>query len=829
MKRLVDCFIIYADYNTAVENVKQLKACDSVRNVFLITDDALKPQICGAQILLTDYICGTNTVREISKAVDTKYCLIYLKETPLKISYNTIDRFVEIADNTQAEMLYADHYAMENGNLVKAPCIDYQMGAVRNDFDFGSLILYSSLALKQYVEFAVNVKWTFAAFYDLRLFIDRRKYDNIFHIKELLYTEEELDLRKSGEKQFDYVNPNNRDVQVEMEKVCTLHLKEIGAFINNDRIIDVDVEKGNFDVEASVIIPVKNRKTTVKDAVMSALQQKTSFPFNVIVVDNHSDDGTTEILHAIHQQNPDCIHVIPDSLDLGIGGCWNLAVNNTNCGRFAVQLDSDDLYSDENTLQKIVDKFYQDRCAMVIGTYRMCDFKLKTLPPGIIDHKEWTDNNGRNNALRINGLGAPRAFYTPLLREYGVPNTSYGEDYALGLLFSRMYRIGRIYEELYLCRRWEGNSDAALSRDKVNANNLYKDSLRTIEIKARQMMEKPIAEVMSEEDVLRFFKLQINEWEDAKERYKQLEDVKIKSLENEMYKIAVQFNPARIVSTGADISKNVINERPCFLCKENRPEVQREMNLINKYQLLVNPFPILKQHFTVPLNQHLPQNILSYYEDMMQIAEKLQNLFVFYNGPKCGASAPDHMHFQIGKRGVVPLEKEWEQGYKKTRSRIYPVMDAEFVEITQLEPTADDTGIFMPKYICPVFAIITRTAKANDFLFKKIYQALPLNEGDTEPMMNILAWTMTSDSDGKKRIVSIIIPRRKHRPDCYFKPDDEMMMVSPGALDMAGLIITPRETDFNKMDMQKAVDIISECAATPQDEMDILKKLKTLN
>jgi len=829
MKRLVDCFILYADYNTAIHNVKQLNSCESVRNVFLITDEAIKPQIEGAQILLTDNINGSNTVKEICRAVATKYCFVYLKETPLKLSYNTVDRFVDIADCTQAEMLYADHYAIENGDLVKAPCIDYQMGAVRNDFDFGSLILYNSSAMKQYVEYAYNAKWVFAAFYELRLFIARRKQDNIFHIKEFLYTEEELDLRKSGEKQFDYVNPNNREVQVEMEMACTQHLKEIGAFVDNDRILDVDVEKGDFEVEASVIIPVKNRVSTIKDAVMSALEQKTSFIFNVIVVDNHSDDGTTEILKNICSQNTNCIHIVPDTYDLGIGGCWNLAVKCNKCGRFAVQLDSDDLYSDENTLQKIVDKFYLERCAMVIGTYRMCDFKLKTLPPGIIDHKEWTDNNGRNNALRINGLGAPRAFFTPILREFGVPNTSYGEDYALGLLFSRMYRIGRIYEELYLCRRWEGNSDAALSKEKVNANNLYKDSLRTIEILARQMMEKTIAEVISEEDVHRFFKLQLNEWKEAKERYIQLEDVKIKILENELCNISVQFNPARIVSTGADISKDAIKERPCFLCKENRPNVQREMTLINKYQLLVNPFPVLNMHFTVPLKQHLPQNILTHYEDMMQIADKLDDLFVFYNGPKCGASAPDHMHFQIGKRGFVPLEREWDEKYKRGRSRIYPVMDAEFIEITQLEPTADDTGIFMPKYICPVFVIITRTTKANDFLFKKIYQALPLKDNDTEPMMNILAWTMISNSDGKKRIVSVVIPRKKHRPDCYYKQDENNMMVSPGALDMAGLIITPRETDFNNIDKDKALNIIRECAIQPQDEMEILKKLKTIN
>ncbi len=827
MQHKIDCFLLYADNYTTVGNVKQLRMFNEVRNIFLITDDATKPQIEGAQCLLTDYINASTTIREISKAAETKFSLVYLKPTPIKLAYNTISRFLEIAEYTQKEMIYADHYAVENNNIVKAPCIDYQIGAVRNDFDFGSILIYNTNAIAEYVKSNLENKWTHAAFYDLRLFISRRKNDNIFHIKEFLYTEEEIDLRKSGEKQFDYVNPNNRDVQIEMEKVCTLHLKSIGALLTNDRILSVDVSKGVFDFEASVIIPVKNRKATVKDAVISALNQKTNFKFNVIVVDNHSDDGTTEILKNIADENKLCVHIIPEANDLGIGGCWNLAVTNDKCGRFAVQLDSDDLYSDENTLQKIVDKFYQDKCAMVIGAYRMCDFKLNTLPPGIIDHREWTDDNGRNNALRINGLGAPRAFYTHLLREYGVPNTSYGEDYALGLLFSRMYKIGRIYDELYLCRRWEGNSDAALSRDKVNANNLYKDSLRTIEILARQLMEKPIAEIISETDIHRFFKLQLDEWKEANERYMQLKNVKVKTLENDFAKINVQFNPHRMVSTGADISKTAIKNRPCFLCKENRPNEQRDISLINKYLLLVNPFPILPLHFTVPLKLHEPQSIIQHYEDMMQIAEKLDDLFVFYNGPKCGASAPDHMHFQIGKRGFVPLERDWNNNYKKTRSRIYPILDAEFIEITQLETTADDTGIFMTRFICPVFAIVTRTAKANEFLFKKLYNALPIEENENEPMMNILAWTMTSDSDKKKRLVSLVIPRRKHRPDCYFKDNQEKILVSPGALDMAGLIITPREEDFKSLDMDKATEIIRECALQPQDEMDILKKLKT--
>ena len=286
-----------------------------------------------------------------------------------------------------------------------------------------------------------------------------------------------------GEKQFDYVDPKNRQVQIEREAAFTYHLKQTGAYLPPVST-EVDLQKGQFIYEASVIIPVYNRARTIKDAISSALNQQTSFPFNVIVIDNHSTDGTTEAIHSFNDSR--ILHLIPERDDLGIGGCWNLAIQHNACGRFAVQLDSDDLYSSEHTLQKIVDKFYETKCAMVIGTYKMTNFQLNPIPPGIIDHSEWTDNNGHNNALRINGLGAPRAFFTPVLRDIRVPNTSYGEDYALGLAFSRQYKIGRLYEVLYLCRRWEGNSDAALSIEKVNKNNAYKDSLRTLDIQKRK-------------------------------------------------------------------------------------------------------------------------------------------------------------------------------------------------------------------------------------------------------------------------------------------------------------------------------------------------------
>ena len=268
-----------------------------------------------------------------------------------------------------------------------------------------------------------------------------------------------------------------------MEQACTEHLKEIGAYLE-PQFKNVDFNQEAFEVEASVIIPVRNRVKTIKDAIHSVLRQVADFPFNVIVVDNHSTDGTTEAIAQLAQDER-VIHIIPDRTDLGIGGCWNMGIHHPQCGKFAIQLDSDDLYSDEHTLSKMVSAFYEQQCAMVVGTYRMTDFDLNTLPPGIIDHKEWTPENGRNNALRINGLGAPRAFYTPVIRQIGFPNTSYGEDYAVGLAISRHYQIGRVYDVVYLCRRWSGNSDAALNAFQVNANNLYKDRIRTWELKAR--------------------------------------------------------------------------------------------------------------------------------------------------------------------------------------------------------------------------------------------------------------------------------------------------------------------------------------------------------
>ena len=436
----------------------------------------------GVTILSGVSLKSTETLRSIAEAVHEKFLMIYTKDMPLEMGMLALDRIISIAQDTKADMLYADHYRIVEGLRVKHPVIDCQQGALRDDFDFGSVLVFRTSSFRKAVR-SMTEDYQWGALYDLRL-----RMKNIVHINEYLYTEVETDNRKSGEKQFDYVDPKNRDVQIEMEKICTEHLKRIGAWLP-PVFKEVSFNAPDFPVTASVIIPVYNRVRTVKDAVESALAQKCDFAYNVIVVDNHSTDGTTELLSEMASKDARIVHLIPSKYDLGIGGCWNLAVHSESCGEFAVQLDSDDVYSGPDTLAKIVDAFHEQKCAMVVGTYQMTDFNMNPIPPGVIDHREWTEENGRNNALRINGLGAPRAFWTPLLRTINLPNTSYGEDYALGLRISREYRIGRIYDVLYCCRRWEGNSDAALDIDRVNANNLYKDRIRTWELTARSAMK----------------------------------------------------------------------------------------------------------------------------------------------------------------------------------------------------------------------------------------------------------------------------------------------------------------------------------------------------
>ena len=432
-------------------------------------------------------LAGTSILKEAAETLSGEYFIAYVGPNKVEPGQSMEARMTQVASWSGADMVYADHYDLyisEDGGCRREahPLIDCQDGALRDDFDFGQVILYRTEAFRKAVE-EMDPSLHFGALYDLRLRLGKK-----VRINEFLYSATVEDHRASGEKQFDYVNPRNREVQIEMEEICTSHLKRIGAWLPERLGVPSQIEEECFPVEASVVIPVYNRARTVADAVRSALAQETDFKYNVIVVDNHSTDGTTEILDAM--DDPRLVHIVPERTDLKIGGCWNMAVQSDQCGRYAVQLDSDDVYIDGDTLQKVVDKFREEKCAMVIGSYMMTNFAMETIPPGLIDHKEWTAANGHNNALRINGLGAPRAFDVRILRKIGFPDVSYGEDYAVGLRLCREYRISRIWVPLYCCRRWEGNSDAALSIEKVNANNVYKDRIRTWEIEARIAMNR---------------------------------------------------------------------------------------------------------------------------------------------------------------------------------------------------------------------------------------------------------------------------------------------------------------------------------------------------
>jgi len=477
----VSCFLAWIGQEQTQYIVNQLAKSPQVNSIFVLAPQVV--QLDNATCLKVGNLSSTQTMKLIAEAATSEYSLLLLNEQQLTIGQYAVERMLQLAECSDATLLYADYYEEKEGALAANPLIAYQEGSLRDDFNFGPAQLYRTDVLKTF-EAAVTADWHYAGYYALRLLASRM--GEILRVPELLFTMTETDTRLSGEKQFDYVKSSARERQIEMEQACTVHLQKIGAYLKPD-FKSVQFEEG-FPVEASVVIPVRNRIKTIKDAVDSVLKQQCSFNFNLIVVDNHSTDGTTELLQSYNDAR--LIHLIPERTDLGIGGCWNEAVFHPQCGRFAIQLDSDDLYYDETTIQQVVDQFHHEQCAMVIGSYQMCNFKLEEIPPGIIDHREWTPENGPNNALRINGLGAPRAFYTPIFRNIRIPNTSYGEDYAMGLAISRLWKIGRIYNPVYRCRRWEDNSDASLDVNKLNAHNLYKDALRTFELKALMKMLK---------------------------------------------------------------------------------------------------------------------------------------------------------------------------------------------------------------------------------------------------------------------------------------------------------------------------------------------------
>lgn len=800
MNKTITCFIPYGSENQINKTIRHLQECSTVDRIFLLPTSPVPnlslPDKC--YILPSSAPESVERYKQVALYANTPFTLICTQVQDLEFGYMALERMCDYLSAPQCSMVYADHYKTIKGERTPHPVIDYQLGSVRDDFDFGSLLMFRTDYLKRAInEIEAEKEYQHSALYALRLTLSR--YGELTHIREFLYTETEIDLRKSGEKQFDYVDPRNRQVQIEREEVFTQHLKKIGAYLKPG-MMTVDLKEGEFSHEASIIIPVRNRARTINDAIRSVLEQETSFPFNLIIIDNHSTDGTSEIIEQYKNDNR-VIHLIPERTDLGIGGCWNLGINHPQCGRFAIQLDSDDLYSTPHTVQTIVDKFYKEQCAMVIGSYRMTDFTLQTLPPGVIDHKEWTDENGHNNALRINGLGAPRAFFTPLLRKIRVPNTSYGEDYALGLAFSRQYRIGRIYDVLYLCRRWEGNSDAALSIEKINQNNNYKDSLRTLEIKLRQAMNKK----RQAGDL--FIENQLAKWQTARTNHEALNQIETRRFELAGNTITVQFNPARAVSTCAKVDKSSIEARKCFLCPENKPNEQDEIiiSLDEPFSLRINPYPILPGHLTISSLKHqdqvladktirqLPGKLISWLEEYFA-----SGYVLFYNGAKCGASAPDHFHFQAVKQSDVPVIQQWER-LMETAVREKEIKTENGNTYSSFQITS---------YICPIQVFICN--HSTDILPEMINQyleSLPLHEGESEPRYNLFAW-----QDKQRGFTMAYFPREEHRPACYTATGGEQLLVSPGALDMAGLLVTPRKEDFDKITESDITQIYKEVA-----------------
>lgn len=791
MKKELTCFVACGDFYDTTHIIKQLKRESCVNKFYVLCPH--KPEENMQVPVLTGNLCQTDSLQGLLPYCDTPYVLLVTRPHRIDIGMFALERFLQIAEMTSAAMLYSDYSDNGANGLTPHPLTDYQAGSLRDDFNFGALWLLRTEKFKEAVQ-QMTDSYRFAALYDLRLTLSRS--GEILHIHESLYNVTPTDLRLSGEKNFDYVDPKNKQVQAEMETVCSRHLKCIGAWL--PPMFQVPDFGGDFPVEMSVVIPVRNRERTIAEAVTSTLNQHTSFPFNVIVVDNHSTDRTTAILRELSSRYANLIHLIPEKQDLGIGGCWNRAVTDERCGRFCIQLDSDDLYIDDCVLQQVYDAFYAQKTAAVIGSYRIVDFNLQPLPPGLIDHREWTPENGRNNALRINGLGAPRAFCTSVLRKTMFPNTSYGEDYAAVLAISRHYQIGRIYRPLYLCRRWEGNSDAALSIDKENKNNIFKDRIRTFEVEARK---KAVQQPALLPDVNRLFEEQIRDWETVSRRYSELEEVKSRKMVYPHCSLLLTYNPCRKGSSTAKVDPKSIQERPCFLCPANRPTEQKSISW-NSYDILVNPFPIFKRHFTIVDKHHriqllTPERI----EDMLVLARNLPEYTVFYNGPGCGASAPDHFHFQAGVRGYMPIEKELESGTEVICASSQLKISCKTDELRKVIVTESDSLSLLTQAVAEICRFTG--------------QVVPCQP---EAMVNLLA--MFADNRWKV----CIFPRKAHRPTQFFETGEKRIVFSPGAVDFGGVAILTEEKDFNRLNEETVKDMFSQLTLH-ENQFSTLKKL----
>lgn len=482
---MIDVVVLAYNRVCVSETIKSVESQgESVGRIFVLSTEGT--DMAGVECVTVGGFNSSEAVRAIAEGVRTERFVVIDSPAAVVLEDKSLARMEACMtmQGARAKMLYTDYARREGGVRAVIPTIEYQNGSVRNDFDFGAVVMFDTEAYRAVAEEIGWSSYRFAARYAVNLRLADE--GGAVHVPEYAYTLQTPDTMSETERQFGYVDPRNRALQMEMEEAFTEFLKERGGYVKPECIEEVDVREGAFECEATVVIPVRNRVRTIEDAVRSALMQETGFAFNVIVVDNHSNDGTSEIIERMAAVDKRLIHIVPESDTLGIGGCWNRAIDDKRCGRFAVQLDSDDVYADGNTLQAVVDKFYDERCAMVIGSYTITDAEMNAIPPGLIDHAEWSAENGHNNALRINGLGAPRAFYTPVIRAVRFPNVSYGEDYAVGLAISRRYRIGRIMHSLYNCRRWEGNSDAALSIERINANNRYKDFVRSCELNGRR-------------------------------------------------------------------------------------------------------------------------------------------------------------------------------------------------------------------------------------------------------------------------------------------------------------------------------------------------------
>ncbi len=768
-------------------------------------------------------LTAAKEIRHLSpflKKLSARFLFVVDSQKEIKLSANSINHLLTAAEEKRAGIIYSDFIEKKGNNLVPHPLIDYQPGSIRDNFNFGHLFLFSgnaiTAALQKYgtLPSAANI-----ALYDLRLKVSI-DYP-IFHVPESLYTVIDKKVKspkgKSDrvENHFAYATAKNIIQQKKLEKAATNYLKLTGAYLEA-RTQKAPRTNDSFPVEASIIIPVLNRKRTIKESIQSALAQKTNFAFNIIVVDNHSTDGTTGIIEKLTEKDKKIKHIIPDRHDLGIGGCWNEAIYSSHCGRYAIQLDSDDLCSSARTLQKIVDALHKGNYALVVGAYTTVDQHLKKIPPGLIDHKEWTKTNGHNNLLRVNGLGAPRAFDTTVIRNIGFPNVSYGEDYAVALRISREYQIGRIYKSIYLCRRWRKNTDAALSIEKQNRNDFYKDELRTMEIKARQILNKNKKELADRTFAkyprgkqnsltalcLNLLEEQKKSWPGFAHSHQELVNIRTRSISCGSYIVDLQFNPQRARSSGAAIDRKSIENRPCFLCTDNLPTQQRGILYRKNYLILCNPAPIFDKHFTVAFLRHRPQTIAASLIWLMSLAKDLTPEYaVFYNGPACGASAPDHLHLQAIPKKALPFIEAFE-----TKSPIKEISGVNFYTGEKLDRS--------------VVIMSGKDKKSVQEQFHRLIKATQkITLANREPMINVVC---TYETNTWRLIIFL---RQKHRPDAFFLEGEKRIFVSLGAIDMAGVIITPLLHDFHRLDASQISSIYREVSLAEDVTNKIIREL----